>query len=128
MVKLKDHISDNHRRASKMLACTLHADSVETWSEAAVVWRARLTDTERAALAFSVLTSLNSDHREWVCEAVFDGPEMPAVPLISAMDEAANWADWADYPSIKACTLAGFNRLTLGDQVAFAEHITRSAA
>ena len=59
MVILINHMSGNHRRASKMLARALHADSVDIWSDAPIVWRARLTDTELAALAYSILRAMS---------------------------------------------------------------------
>ena len=40
MASLQKHLSDNHRKASNMLAVALHADSVDIWSQAAIVWRA----------------------------------------------------------------------------------------
>ena len=128
MVNLRDHISDNHLRASKMLAYALHADSVDIWSNAPVVWSARMTDRELAALAYSVLQAMNPYQAVLVVEAVFDGPDMPMVPLFSAMDEAAHWADWADYDSVKTCTLAGYNRLSPDDQNDFLNHVTTRAA
>ena len=128
MASLQSKLSDNHRRASKMLAYALHADSVDIWSQAANVWRARMTDTELAKLAYSVLRAMNSDLARLVVEAIFDKPDMPMVPLFSAMDEAAHWADWADYDSVKTCTLAGYNRLSPDDQNDFLCHVTARAA
>jgi len=128
MVNLRDHISDNHRRNSKMLFFALHADSVDIWSDSALVWRARLTDHELAALTYSFLRSMDPDQAALVVEAAFDKPDTPCVPLFSAMDEAAHWADWADYDSVKAFTLAGYNRLSPADQVDFLCHVTARAA
>ncbi len=128
MVNLKDHISDKHRRASKMLAYALHADSVDIWSDAALVWRARLTDRENATLAYSMLRALDQDHAVHVVEAVFDKPDMPMVPLFSATDEAANWADWADGELIRAVMIAAYNRLIPSDQADFLRHVTERVA
>ena len=103
MTSLQKQLSGNHRRASKMLAFALHADSVDIWSDAALVWRARLTDRENGALAYSSLRALDPDHAVLVVEAAFDKPTMPMVPLFSAMHEAAHWADWAEsYPSLRS--------------------------
>jgi hypothetical protein len=128
MVILKNKLSDNRLRASKMLACALHAESVDIWSEAAIVWRKRLTDAELAVLSYGVLRAMEPDQAVMVVEAVFDSPDMPMVPLFSAMHEAACWADWADYDLVEACTLAGFNRLTPGDQADFLRYVTAREA
>ena len=50
-----------------------------------------------------------------VVETVFAGSDTPLPPLVSSADEAAHWASWAGYEDIKACTLAGFNRLSTSD-------------
>ena len=128
MTSLQKQLSDNHRRASKMLAYALHADSVDIWSQAAIVWRKRLNDKELGALSYSFLRAMDPDQAALVCEAVFDSPDMPIVPLFSAMHEAACWADWAGYDSIMACTIAGYNRLAPSDQAAFLSHVTERAA
>ena len=128
MVEQKDHTSDDHLRAGNMLTCALQAESVDIWSDAAIVWRVRLTDAELAVLGYSVLRAMEPDQATLVVEAVFDDPNLPSVPLMSAMDEAASWADWADYNSIKACTLAGYNRMCTADQSAFLDHVTARAA
>ena len=129
MTSLQMQLSDDHRRASKMLAYAMHADCVDIWADAAVVWRKRLTDAELAVLSYSILRAMYPDHAVLVVEAIFDRPNMPMVPLFYAINEAAHWADWADYASIKACTLTGFNRLTPSDQAEFLRHVTeRSAA
>jgi hypothetical protein len=77
MTSLQKQLSDNHRGAGKMLAYALHADSVDIWSDAALVWRKRLTDTERAALAYSILRALDPDQAVMVVEALTDSPDMP---------------------------------------------------
>ena len=63
-----------------------------------------------------------------VVEAVLTEPDMPLPPLLSSADEAAHWASWAGYEDIRACTLAGFNRLSANDQSAFLSHVHGRAA
>lgn len=128
MVSLKKSLSDNHRRASKMLALALHADNSDIWIDAPIVWRARLTEAEVVAIAHSALRALDNDHCTMVCAAVLGSSKTPMVPLLSEMDEAAHWADFADYPTVKACILAGYNRLGLADQTAFLNHVTSQVA
>ena len=126
---LRKQLSDDHRRASEMMAYALHANCIEIWSRTHLFWRKRLTGRENVILAYNMLRALDQDHAVHVIQTVFDAPNMPMVPLFSAMNEAAHWADWADYDSVKACTLAGYNRMSPADQIEFLRHVTsRNAA
>ena len=65
--------SDQYARASRMLNHALTLGDQQTWTEAAAVWTARLTSTERAALAFAALKSLNSEHAALAANAAING-------------------------------------------------------
>ncbi|WP_306112802.1 MULTISPECIES: hypothetical protein [unclassified Roseovarius] len=122
------YLSDANKRAVRCMAFALTIGGHDAWEGASAVWSARLTDEERAALSFAALKSLDPDQAAMVVEAVFPTGGTPMPPLLSSADEAAHWASWAEYPDIKACTLAGFNRLSANDQSAFLNHVQRRAA
>ncbi|MFD1157909.1 hypothetical protein [Roseovarius aestuarii] len=120
--------ADPHKRAARSLIYALTLGGFDAWQATSAVWAARLTDKEGAALSFAALKSLEPDQAAMVVETVFAGGDTPLPPLLSSADEAVHWASWAGYDDIKACTLAGFNRLTAQDQTAFLDHVERRAA
>ncbi|WP_299850113.1 hypothetical protein [uncultured Roseovarius sp.] len=122
------YIADTHKRAARCMVYALTIGGYDAWEAASAVWAARLTEEERAALSFAALKSLQTDQARMVVEAVFAEGDTPLPPLLSSADEAAHWASWAGYSDIKACTLAGFNRLSANDQSAFLNHVQRRAA
>ena len=128
MIDLRDHLSDSHLRASRMLARALHAKDAEIWIDADTVWRATLSDAERASLAYSVLKSLDPDHQRFVVETVCQVMGMPLPPLLDAAHEAGSWAAFADEEQLRATALACFNAMSASDQSAFLSHVSRRAA
>ena len=61
---IRDFASDRHKRATRMIGFGLIADSPHVWADVADVLAIRLTDLERAALAFAALVSLDSPSRQ----------------------------------------------------------------
>lgn len=122
------YFADAHKRAARCMVYALTTGGHEAWEATSAIWTARLTNEERAALSFAALKSLDPDQAAMVVEAVFPDGGVPIPPLLSSADEAAHWASWAEYPYIKACTLAGFNRLTAQDQSAFLNYVYGRAA
>lgn len=122
------YIADPHKRVARCMVNALTIGGYDAWSAASAIWAMRLTETERAALSFAALKSLDTAQAALVVEAVFPGGDTPLPPLWSPADEAAHWASWASYPDIKACALAGFNHLTATDQSAFLSHVIGRAA
>jgi len=57
-------LEPRHRQAVKMLALSLHLGGSAGWPGLALVLRARLTESERAALALAALRALDPDPRE----------------------------------------------------------------
>lgn len=128
MIRIRDHLSRDHTRASRMLGCALHADDAEIWLDAALVWRARLTAKERAAAAYSLIRSLDAEDQQAVVETLFGSQGMPIPPLLSNMEEAADWAFFAEPEQRKATALACFDNMPPNDQAAFLDHITTRRA
>lgn len=118
----------DHTRASKMLGYALTLNDPDTWLGTIQVFKARLSDTELAALSYVTQKAQAPGDALMTAEAVFGRFGTPVPPLISAMDEAAHWADWASPCYVKACVLAGFNRMSSKDQLAFLDYVNVRAA
>ena len=116
-----------HLGSTRMLGYALTLQDYDAWEGASAVWQARLTETERAALAWAALRSLDEDHAREVAYTVIQGAGAPLPPFISPMDEASFWADIASESELKAYALACFNRLSKRDQRAFLSHVREAA-
>ncbi len=121
-------ISDRHKRASRMLGFCLTDGTLDCWASGSLVWCARLSDGERILVSWSFLRTLPPEVAVRTLEAAHLETECPLPNLISPEDEAAFWAFWADYADVKACTLAGFNRLSSSDQLGLLKHVRRRTA
>lgn len=96
----------------------------DEWIAASRTWRRDLEDFEVALLTLAGLLALDDQMGSIVLSNALEDPEMPLPPFWSVMDEAAAWSDRADYSSVKACTLAGFNRMTPTDKASFLDFVT----
>lgn len=117
--QLPTTLNADHQRASNMLGYALALNDLDTWMGTVQVLKKRLSDHELAALSFAALKAQKPEHAAMTAEAVFGLFATPAPPLISAMEEASNWADHAEPGYVKACVLAGYNRMPPKDQAAF---------
>lgn len=70
---LSKYVKPNHKRVARMLGFALTLDSSDCWWGFAQVIAARLTPTERSALAFMALSSLNSEDAALVADAAMFG-------------------------------------------------------
>lgn len=68
-----------HLQVVRSLGYALTLGNYAAWAGYSVVLAARLTPTERAALAFMALKSLGYDDAVKTVEAVFDAPEQGEV-------------------------------------------------
>ncbi|WP_397544218.1 hypothetical protein [Roseovarius salis] len=112
-----------HKKAAKLLGYALILDDFDSWEAASAIWQARLTDTERAALAWAALRSLDEDHAREVAYTVIQGAGAPLPPFISPMDEAAYWADIASPAELDAYALACVQAMAPGRRAAFLEYM-----
>lgn len=113
-----------HKRMSRMLGYCLTLGTADAWSGFSFVAAERLSETERAALAFSTLNSLELDHAEMTAVAVLGLANGPIPSLLGGMDEARFWASCAARSELKAHALAAYEAMTSTDQAAFIRHIT----
>ena len=127
-VDLPISLSDRHRRTCLMLGLCLLAGDSDIWVKAPVVWSARLTAEERAALAFSVLRSLDPDQIQHVFDAVFSRFNLPPPPFLNPSTEASDWAAWADHEYVSAMAVACFNEMPPALQAEFRGFVGKLAA
>ena len=109
---------------SRTLGYCLTLGSFDAWSKFTTVAALRLTDTERAALAYAALKSLSPDHAELTAATVLESEGMPLPAFLGGMDEARSWATCVSRNELKAYALAAFEEMTSSDQAAFFRHIS----
>lgn len=118
-----------HKKTARAIGYALTLGDEAAWHGLTIVLMARLSDEERAAMAFAALMSLSDEHKAAVCDAVLPkGAGLPSAPLFGYMDQAAFWADMAEPDELAAYCLASFNAMPRGRQAAFLEHVQGRAA
>lgn len=113
---------------SRSLGYCLLLDDLDAWLGLASILRARLSTTERAALAHVALKALLPQDAKAVAEAALGGvmhsaAGQPIAPLFNHMDEAAFWADMATPDEREAYCLASFKAMPYERQSAFLEFV-----
>ena len=123
-------VSREHKGAARLLGFALHLGDFDAWVKASAAWSIRLSNEERAAMAFAALKSLPPCQAEMTVQAALpQGAGMPHAPLFSEMDQAGHWADLASEEELDAYCLAAFNRMASHRQAAFLKHVSgRQAA
>jgi hypothetical protein len=128
-MNISQHIPDNIKRVSRSVGYALLLDTFEDWDGLSLILRARLSDRQRAALAFMALKSLDQDDATLTAEtALSGGAVQPMAPLFNYMDQAVFWADMAEADELDAYCLASFNRMAPQRQAAFLGFIQGRAA
>lgn len=112
-----------HKKSAKVLGYALVLGDFEDWEAASVIWQARLTGAERAALAWAALRSLDDDDAREVANTVIQDAGAPLPPFISPMDEAAFWADIASPAELDAYALACVRNMAPDRRAAFLDHV-----
>lgn len=77
--KIRDHIPDDIRRASKVIGLAVWLDDADAWMNATAVIETRMAEHKRKALAFAVLSTLDEDAFNDVMGAVYGAPESVGV-------------------------------------------------
>ncbi|WP_306043855.1 hypothetical protein [Mameliella sp. MMSF_3455] len=113
-----------HKRMSKMLGYTLTLGTSDAWSGFSDVAAARLSNEERAALAFASLRSLHPDHAELTARAAIRAAGAPVPAFLGQMDEARSWAALASRAELKSYAAAAFDALSAADQTDFFRYIS----
>lgn len=128
-VSISKNIPDDIKRASRAFGYALWLNSTDHWLGFKTILQARLSPSERAALAFVALKSLDPDDAVATADAALPvGMCAPVAPVFNHMDEAAFWADTAEPEALDAYCLASFNRMAPGRQAAFMDFVKGRAA
>ncbi len=67
------YAKDSHKRVAKGLGFALTLGTESAWHGLTILLMARLTEAERAALAFATLTSLSENHAYMTASAALFG-------------------------------------------------------
>lgn len=117
------HIKPEHKRLARMIGFCLTLGTYDAWSSFARVASARLDATERGALAFAALNSLELEHAELTAATVLGRAGNPLPAFLGGMDEARHWASYASRSELRAIALAAYEAMSAKDQAAFFRHI-----
>ncbi|AZQ66960.1 hypothetical protein EF888_07310 [Silicimonas algicola] len=79
---LSRHMKPAHKAASRALGYALTLDDMEGWEAFSALIEARLSERERAGLAFAALRSQSETHAAWTAEAAVNDVAPPEVPTI----------------------------------------------
>ncbi len=117
-----------HKKAARVLGFALVLGDSGGWEAASAIWQARLTETERTALAWAALRALDEDHVREVANAVLQDAGAPLPPFTSPMLEAAFWVDTASPAELDAYALACVRAMAPARRAAFFNFMRGRAA
>ncbi len=118
----------SHERVVRMLGYCLTLGTAEAWAGFSLVAAVRLDATERAALGFATLNSLDADQARMTAAAALDAAGAPLPAFLGHMDEAQFWAALASPAELEAYCLASFRRMAPARQAAFLRFVQGRAA
>ncbi|MBI6630714.1 hypothetical protein [Pontibaca salina] len=121
---LSQLMKTNHKRMSRVLGFCLTLGTEDAWYEFSALAAVRLTELERAALAFAALYSLEYEHAEMTAAAVIGSAGDPPPSFLGGMVDARLWAEWANRSELKAYALAAYEAMSTQDQARFYQHIS----
>lgn len=91
----------------------------EAWAALGAIWRHRLTEAERAAVAWAALRSLPPDARLAILGALDPNAGPPLPPIQPPMQAARWWATIASRAELRAYAAAAFQALPASDRGRF---------
>lgn len=113
-----------HKRMSRMLGYTLTLGTPEAWAGFRFVAGMRLSEGERAMMAYFTLTALRPESADrTACTAIGSAGD-PLPTFLGGMEDARHWAKWANARELKAYAIACFEAMSAKDQAAFFRHIS----
>ena len=118
----------DHRASARMLGFALVFGEGAGWLAFSAVIHARLSRTERAALAASALIAVDDEDLEPTLDAALGGAGEPMPWLVSPLDEASTWAAIASNEERRSYALAAFSAMPPGDQREFLAYARSRAA
>lgn len=128
MKRKHSYITHDHRAASRCLGFALTTNEVEAWHDCTAVWRMRLTEQERAGLAWAALRGLAPDTAEHVALEALNCAGMPMPLLSPIVEEATFWASKAMPIEREAYCFAAYRSMAPARQLAFLNYIREARA
>lgn len=125
MLSFRHMVKPEHKRMSRMLGYCLTLGTAEAWAGFAAVAAVRLSETERAALAFWALKALGADNALMTAAASIGTDGAPLPTFLGGMDDARFWARLATPIERKAYALAIYEAMAPSDQAAFSQYISK---
>ena len=120
-------MTPGHKSVSRALAYTLTLGETDAWFDLSTILARRLDETERVALAYSILRTIEPDHRDKISATLGDieAPAGPPPPPFA--DEIQHDADWwasiASQDELRAYFRAIYNNLSSDDKKIAAQKI-----
>lgn len=109
----------SHKVIAKMIGYCLTMGTSDGWVGFSVVARIRLTEPERAALAYAALNSLPPEQATMTAAASIGGSGAPLPTFLGGVEEARCWAAFATRNDLRAYALAAFEAMEVRDKAAF---------
>lgn len=127
------HIPKDIKRVSRSIGYALWIGTTQQWFGLPAILRARLSNHERASLAFQVLKSLDQDLAAMTANLVLSGSSCglttaPVAPLFDCFDEAATWVANTDPDELDTYLVAIFEVMPSSKKQAFLDYAGRAAA
>lgn len=120
---------DTHKRAARVVGYALTLGDADAWADAALFFSLRLSEDERAGIAWAGLRSLSSDRAEEIAALTYRSTGMPMPTFLDPMAEAEFWTQRASKRERKAFLFYTFHSLPAKDRAAFlASPATRARA
>ncbi|MCF7777313.1 hypothetical protein GLP59_06550 [Sulfitobacter sp. M220] len=114
-----------HKRMARVIGYTLTLGDADAWAGFTTVAQTRLTNKERAALAWAALRALDTPAQaETVAATLLTFADYPLPTFLNPMEDARWWASFASLKERKAYALAAYEALPMREQMAFRNHIS----
>ncbi|PTA98985.1 MULTISPECIES: hypothetical protein [unclassified Sulfitobacter] len=110
---------------ARVIGYTLTLGDADAWAGFTTVAQTRLTNKERAALAWAALRALDTPAQaETVAATLLTFADYPLPTFLNPMEDARWWASFASLKERKAYALAAYEALPMREQMAFRNHIS----
>lgn len=113
------HKLDARRCAARAIGYALEAQDPESWHRLVVIFGARLTADELAALAWAAMTAARREDAQDVAWQVLGEAGPPCTPFGPIWPEARAWAETASDAERKAYAAACVERMSVATRTAF---------
>ena len=117
----------------KIARCIVYAltlGEAEGWLDFRTIVKTKLSEKERASLAYAALLSLDEETRELVCENAFEPSPLnsePMPPACELLDEAKWWAAKATREEKEVYIMSIYSHMSPERQAAFTAYIKAAA-